>query len=85
MAFRYPAHALYLKVSEQFGVMDNQGKEFTVQLNPYLMFNGQCEEAFKFYEQCLGGKIVGMFTYAGSPMAGAIRSCMPAWWWAIKS
>lgn len=33
------------------------------------MFNGQCEEAFKFYEQCLGGKIVGMFTYGESPMA----------------
>jgi PhnB protein len=30
-----------------------------MQLNPYLSFNGQCEAAFKFYEQCLGGKIVG--------------------------
>jgi PhnB protein len=38
-------------------------------LNPYLMFNGQCEAAFKFYEQCLGGKIVAMMTYAESPMA----------------
>jgi len=27
-----------------------------MQLNPYLHFNGQCEEAFKFYEKCLGGK-----------------------------
>jgi PhnB protein len=40
-----------------------------VQLNPYLHFNGQCEEAFKFYEQCLGGKIVAMHTHEGSPMA----------------
>jgi PhnB protein len=39
-----------------------------VQLISYLTFNGQCEAAFKFYEQCLGGKIVSMFTYAGSPM-----------------
>ncbi|MFB2898409.1 VOC family protein [Aerosakkonemataceae cyanobacterium BLCC-F50] len=38
-----------------------------MQLNPYLMFNGQCEEAFKFYEQCLGGKITDMMTYAESP------------------
>ena|SRR6266478_4911512 len=36
-------------------------------LNSYLLFNGQCEAAFKFYEQCLGGKIVSMFTHAGTP------------------
>ena len=24
-----------------------------MQLNPYLNFSGQCEAAFKFYEQCL--------------------------------
>ncbi len=38
-----------------------------MQLNPYLMFNGQCEEAFKFYEQALGGKIQQMFRYEGMP------------------
>jgi PhnB protein len=40
-----------------------------MQLNPYLTFNGQCEAAFKFYEQCLGGKIVMMMTHGESPMA----------------
>ena len=40
-----------------------------MQLNPYLSFNGQCEAAFKFYEQCLSGKIVAMLTYGESPMA----------------
>jgi PhnB protein len=35
--------------------------------NPYLAFNGQCEKAFKFYEKCLGGKIVAMITYADMP------------------
>ena len=39
-------------------------------LNPYLYFDGQCEEAFLFYEKCLGGKITFMMTYEGSPMAG---------------
>ena len=38
-------------------------------MNSYLSFNGQCEAAFKFYEQCLGGKIVAMFTHAGTPAA----------------
>ena len=40
-----------------------------MQLNPYLTFNGQCEAAFKFYEQCLGGKIVMMMPHGESPMA----------------
>lgn len=39
-----------------------------MQLHPYLYFNGQCEAAFKFYEQCLGGKIIAMMTYGDSPM-----------------
>lgn len=38
-------------------------------LNPYLMFNGQCKSALKFYEQCLGAKIETMMTYGESPMA----------------
>jgi PhnB protein len=38
-----------------------------MRLNHYLTFNGQCEAAFKFYEQCLGGKIVAMMTHAGTP------------------
>ena len=39
-----------------------------MQLNPYLMFNGTCEEAFKFYEKALGGKIQAMMPHEGSPM-----------------
>jgi PhnB protein len=40
--------------------------------NPYLSFNGECEAAFAFYEQCLGGKITEKMTYGGSPMAEQI-------------
>lgn len=39
------------------------------QVNPYLSFNGQCEEAFRFYEQCFGGNIEAMMSYGDSPMA----------------
>ena len=28
-----------------------------MQLSAMQSFNGQCQAAFKFYEQCLGGKI----------------------------
>ena len=40
-----------------------------MKLNPYLVFNGQCEAAFKFYEKCLGGKIEAMFTHGETPAA----------------
>jgi PhnB protein len=40
-----------------------------MQSNPYLFFNGQCEAAFTFYAQCLGGKIIEKMTYGQSPMA----------------
>jgi len=36
-------------------------------LNSYLFFNGNCEAAFKFYEQCLDGRIEAMRTHAGTP------------------
>ena len=45
-----------------------------MQINPYLGFNGDCEAAFKFYERCLGGKIVMMMTYGDSPMAEQMPS-----------
>jgi PhnB protein len=47
-----------------------------MRLNPHLAFNGQCEEAFKFYEKCLGGKIVMMMTYGDSPVAEQVQ---PDW------
>ena len=40
-----------------------------MQLIPYLSFNGQCKEAFKFYEQVLGGKITFMMTWGEAPDA----------------
>ena len=47
-----------------------------MRLNPYLNFNGQCEEAFKTYEKCLNGKIEFIMTHEQSPMADKIP---PEW------
>ncbi len=43
-----------------------------MQVNPYLTFNDQCEEAFKFYESCLGGRIEAMLSNGASPMAAQV-------------
>jgi len=41
-----------------------------MQLNPHVNFNGNCEEAFKFYEKHLGGKIEVLMRYEGTPAMG---------------
>lgn len=45
-------------------------------MNPYLLFNGDCEAAIKFYEKSLGGKVEAMFTHEGTPM----EKMVPAEW-----
>ena len=47
-----------------------------MQVNPYLSFKGECEAAFKFYEQCLGAQLGAIFRYGGS----ALASQVPADW-----
>ena len=47
-----------------------------MEMNPYLSFNGDCEAAFKFYEQRLGGQLGPIFRYSGTPMADSV----PAGW-----
>ncbi len=36
---------------------------------PHLIFDGQCETAFRFYERTLDGNLVTLLTYGGSAMA----------------
>lgn len=38
-----------------------------MKLHTYLNFGGNCEEAFRFYEKNLGGKIEMMMRYADQP------------------
>jgi PhnB protein len=36
-------------------------------LNTYLFFDGQCEDAFRLYEKVLGGTMTGLMRYADAP------------------
>jgi PhnB protein len=38
-----------------------------MKLDIYLNYNGNCEQAFRFYEQHLGGKITMMMTHGQQP------------------
>ena len=47
-----------------------------MKLNPYLIFEGTCEEAFKTYAKVLGGEIVAMMQAEGTPSG----ECWPKEW-----
>jgi PhnB protein len=38
-----------------------------MQIDCYLSFGGNCEEALHFYAQCLGGKVSTLMRFEGSP------------------
>jgi PhnB protein len=42
-------------------------QEAIVQLHTYLNFGGNCEQAFKFYEQHLGGRITFLMRHGEQP------------------
>ena len=37
-----------------------------MQIEPYLLFDGDCEAAIRFYEKVLGGEIEAMMTQEGT-------------------
>ena len=45
-----------------------------MQVNTYLNFNGNCEAAFKFYAESLGGKIDAMVPHEGTPAGAHVSS-----------
>lgn len=47
-----------------------------MQLGPLLLFDGQCEEAFRVYEKYLNGKVEAIMPFEGTPAARQV----PAEW-----
>ena len=47
-----------------------------MQLSPYLSFKGDCEAAFKLYQECLGGDVQFKMTWGESPMSDQVA---PEW------
>lgn len=41
-------------------------------VNTYLTFSGNCEEALQFYAQCLGGKVTFLSRFRETPMASSV-------------
>ncbi|HET6674960.1 MAG TPA: hypothetical protein VFG71_06460 [Nitrospiraceae bacterium] len=47
-----------------------------MQIQPYLFFEGRCEEAARFYQEALGAKIEALMHYKDSPEPGMCPSRM---------
>ena len=43
-----------------------------MKMHPYVNFNGDCEDAFRFYEQHLDGQPGPIFRYTGTELAGSV-------------
>ena len=43
-----------------------------MQLEPYLFFDGDCEEALAFYKGVFGGEITSLNRFEGSPLAAQL-------------
>src|SRR3954471_1782043 len=52
---------------EMLRVYHPRKKEPTMQVNPYLHYDGNCEAAFKFYEKAAGGKIEVLMSHESAP------------------
>ena len=50
-----------------------------MQINHYMMFTGQCREAFDFYAKALGVPVAFAMTYGESPMAGQCEDGQKDW------
>jgi PhnB protein len=51
-----------------------QLKEVTMYLQPYLDFNGQCEDAIEFYKKALGARVEMLMRFKDAPK-GAMQEC----------
>ena len=50
-----------------------------MQLQPYLFFNGRCEEAIQFYQRAVGAQVLMQMRYQDSPQPHA-PGMVPAGW-----
>lgn len=45
----------------------NPGKQFAMQIQPYLFFDGRCDEAIEFYRGALGAEVAMLMRFKDGP------------------
>jgi PhnB protein len=49
--------------------------EEIMHIEPYLFFEGRCEEAIEFYRKALGAEVIMLMRYKDSPAATRQTTC----------
>jgi PhnB protein len=49
-----------------------------MQVQPYLFFDGRCEEAIEFYRKTVGAKVEMLMRFKEAPPPSGNSACMPA-------
>ena len=55
----------------------NKTQATAQQVQPYLFFDGRCEEAIEFYKSALGAKVDGLMRFKDSPEPVPAGMCAP--------
>ena len=55
----------------------NKTQAAAQQVQPYLFFDGRCEEAIEFYKSALGAKVDGLMRFKDSPEPVPAGMCAP--------
>jgi PhnB protein len=53
-------------------ITTHNDEESTMHIEPYLFFNGHCDEAIEFYRRALGAEVTMLMRFKESPDAGQI-------------
>ncbi len=55
-----------------------------MQIQPYLFFDGRCEEALDYYRTTLGAEVMAVMYYKDHPDQNDAEACLPANWTATS-
>jgi len=56
----------------------NQGEETLMEVQPYLFFDGRCEEAIEFYRKAIGAELGMLMRFKDAPTEACPEGAFPA-------
>jgi PhnB protein len=74
-----PASGLFKNPLERSRNTNPQKGDVIMAIEPYLFFNGRCEEAIEFYKKALGTEVLMLMRYKESPEPTPPGMVPPGW------
>jgi PhnB protein len=64
--------ATLLRVASLIGAWLTARKEITMEVQPYLFFDGRCDEAIAFYQSAVGAEVTMLMRFKEAPEPGMV-------------